>query len=263
MFANTLYRESFKLQNLSNTINGYTYNGLLTKLTAGENILSGQVCFYNTENNVNKMFKSYALLYDKYPLICLQDLTTNEEGYFFVYGYLKNLSWNWFPEDGLNLFLNDFDHRGELKQDAFFNNESYKYIYMTLGKVISPTEIYYSPDIYFQSGLSFKSYIETPILQVGDDLICSGGLTDNFTLEYFRSKNAFVEEASNIKIRWQMCEKDTFLATDPGFKEMLDTTSNIYNTGDPTDYLVSCPFQDSDFEEGKQYYIRVKYILET
>ena len=40
-------------------------------------------------------------------------------------------------------------------------------------------------------------------------------------------------------------------------------TSNIFNTGNPADYLVSCPFQDTDFEEGKQYYIRVKYILET
>ena len=134
---------------------------------------------------------------------------------------------------------------------------------MTLGKVISPTEIYYSPDIYFQSGISFKGYIETPIIQIGQSLICSGGLIDNFTLPYFRSKYISAEQSTNVKVRWQMCEKNTFLKTDPGFKEMLDTTSNIFNTGDPADYLVSCPFQDSDFEEGKQYYIRVKYILET
>lgn len=261
MFANTLYRESFKLQNITNSINGYEYDGLITVLQAGENLSSGDVCFFNTDeinsDNNSKMFKSYSLLFDKYPLICLQNLTKDQSGYFFVYGYIKNSSWNWYPYSGLNLFLESFENRGQMKQDHDINNESFNHIYMTLGKVLSSNQIYFSPDIYFFSGINFKRLIETPKLLTGDDTFCSG-IASNFVLSEFRAKNFRVTNNVTFKVVWQKCKLPTFLNTDPSFKEEIDTTSCIYDTG--SGFSTVCPFLDSDFEEGEEYFIRVKYI---
>jgi hypothetical protein len=124
---------------LPDTISNQTAKGIKMVLTAGENLVFGDVCYIKSDG---KMWRADAdaIVTASAIGISLGTITANETGEFLLHGIIINDSWNWTV--GGKIYLSTAT--GEMTQTAPSGTDD---VIQLLGIATHDTQVYFNPQL--------------------------------------------------------------------------------------------------------------------